>query len=140
MTSVFIVYGMPAVPAACHGASTRLSQYYTQWTRGSSGGRTGDNSNAHHDNPWREGAMGPSRKYRNLDKNSLPLNSLDTSTTTQWTTTMTDHDPPTPPTSMYVLRTVEITSEESRNDELESSKRDTGEEVLLRQHPWVKTG
>ncbi|KAI8630115.1 hypothetical protein F5Y19DRAFT_428721 [Xylariaceae sp. FL1651] len=136
LTSVFLVYGLPGIPAAFAGASTKLSQYYTHWTRGSPTGRSRESSNATSAAPWREGKPGSNNKYRNLDKGGLPLNSIDTKST-QWDLTVTDPDPPTPPPAGQVLRTIEIQSDEIQAD-MRGPDRDSGEDVLLRQHPWVK--
>ncbi|RYC62308.1 hypothetical protein CHU98_g3895 [Xylaria longipes] len=140
LTSVFVVYGLPAVPAAFAGAIIRFSRYYTQWTQGTSTGRTGGGSNASDTNPWREARTGPSKRYRNLDRNSLPVNTVETATT-QCTSAIVNPDSSRLPESVRVVKTIEIRRDEIRPDKLgEIDKKEVGEDVLLRQHPWVKLG
>ncbi|KAI0452330.1 hypothetical protein F5B21DRAFT_506349 [Xylaria acuta] len=137
LTSLFAVYGLPAAPAAFAGATTRFSRYYTQWTQGSSTGRTGGGSHASDIGPWREARAGPSKGYRNLDRNSLPANTA----TTECTSTTIGPDPSGLPESVCVVKTIEIRRDEIRADKLgEIDKKEIGEDVLLRQHPWVKLG
>ncbi|KAI8955549.1 hypothetical protein F4801DRAFT_528177 [Xylaria longipes] len=138
LTSVFVVYGLPAVPAAFAGAIIRFSRYYTQWTQGTSTGRTGGGSNASDTNPWREARTGPSKRYRNLDRNSLPVNTVETATT-QCTSAIVNPDSSRLPESVRVVKTIEVRRDEIRPDKLgEIDKKEVGEDVLLRQHPWVK--
>ncbi|KAJ2989624.1 hypothetical protein NUW58_g3378 [Xylaria curta] len=140
LTSIFIVYGLPAVPTAFAGAATRFFHYYTQWTQASSMGRTGDGPNASNIVPWREGRTGPSKRYKNLDRNSLPVNTLDSTTTQCTSTTVIGSDLSTSPESMCVVKTIEIRRDEVRTDARGDMDKEIGEEVLLRQHPWAKLG
>ncbi|KAH8165546.1 hypothetical protein CIB48_g2709 [Xylaria polymorpha] len=140
LTSVFVVYGLPAVPTAFAGATTGLFRYFIQWTQESSMGRIGNGSTASDINPWREGRTGPSKRYRNLDRNSLPVNTLETATT-QCTSTIIDPDLSKLSESVHVVKTIEISREDIRADKLgEIDKKEIGEDVLLRQHPWAKLG
>ncbi|KAI1129223.1 hypothetical protein F5Y10DRAFT_264384 [Nemania abortiva] len=140
MTSAFIVYGLPAVSPAFADAAARFPRYYMRWTQGSLEGRMGDSSDSSNGGPWREGRAGPSKRYKNLDSNSLPVNALDT-TTTQCTSTMTDADSPGLRGSRcVVVKTVEIRRDEIRTDALGDLDKDIGDDVMLRQHPWVKLG
>ncbi|KAI1752189.1 hypothetical protein F4782DRAFT_159576 [Xylaria castorea] len=140
LTSVFVVYGLPAVPTAFAGATTSFSRCCTQWTQRSWTGRTGGGTNASDINPWRESRTRLSKRYRNLDRNSLPVNTLETATT-QCTSTIMDTDRSRLPESVCVVKTIEIRRDEVRADKLgESDEKDIGKDVLLRQHPWVKLG
>lgn len=103
-------------------------------------GRIGNGSTASDINPWREGRTGPSKRYRNLDRNSLPVNTLETATT-QCTSTIIDPDLSKLSESVHVVKTIEISREDIRADKLgEIDKKEIGEDVLLRQHPWAKLG
>ncbi|KAI0545525.1 hypothetical protein F4679DRAFT_576063 [Xylaria curta] len=135
LTSVFVVYGLPAVPTAFAGTATRFSRCCTQWTQRSWKGRIGDGTNDI--DPWREART---KRYRNLDRNSLPVNTLETATT-QCTSTIIDTDLSRLPESVRVVKTIEIRRDEIPADKLgESDEQDIGKDVLLRQHPWVKLG
>ncbi|TGJ84510.1 hypothetical protein E0Z10_g4226 [Xylaria hypoxylon] len=127
MTSVFIVYGLPAVPTAFAGASTGFSHCYSRWIQGF-------DPNASNMGPWREGRSGPSIRYRNLDRSSLPVSTLDTATTR--CISIIDPDPPRLPESISVVKTVEIRRDKIRTDALGDTDKDIEEDVLLRQHPW----
>ncbi|TGJ78862.1 hypothetical protein E0Z10_g9908 [Xylaria hypoxylon] len=137
LTSVFLVYGLPAVPAAYSGASTRVTRYYTQRTQKSSASKSGQSSKVNNVAPWQEGRKGSNNKYRNLDKDSLPLSSIDTKSG-GWDSTVNDRDGSTPPPANGVVRTIEIRSDEVQTGISGGPDRDSGEDVLLRQHPWVQ--
>ncbi|KAI0856983.1 hypothetical protein F4860DRAFT_491018 [Xylaria cubensis] len=140
LTSVFVVYGLPAVPAAFAGAATRFSQCRAQWTQRSWTGRIEGGTDASDINPWREARTRLSKRYRNLDRNSLPVNTLETATT-QCTSTIIDTDLSRLPESVRVVKTIEIRRDEIPTDKLgESDEKDIGKDVLLRQHPWAKLG
>ncbi|KAI0467209.1 hypothetical protein F4859DRAFT_279450 [Xylaria cf. heliscus] len=140
LASVFVVYALPAVPTAFISATTWFSRCYTRWTQGSSIGRTTNGPSASDINPWREARTRTSKRYRNLDRNSLPVNTLETATTL-CTSTIIDPDPSTLPESVCVVKTIEIRRDEIRADKHgEIDKKEIGEDVLLRQHPWVKLG
>ncbi|KAI0877848.1 hypothetical protein GGS24DRAFT_446245 [Hypoxylon argillaceum] len=140
MTSAFVVYGLPAVSTAFADATTRFSRCYVQWRKRPSASRVGGGTNTSNGGTWREGRTGPCKRYKNLDRNSLPVNALDT-TTTQCTSTMTtvDVDLLAPQESRcVVMKTVEIRRDEVRADALGEIDKDIGDDVMLRQHPWVK--
>ncbi|KAI0975420.1 hypothetical protein F4678DRAFT_325192 [Xylaria arbuscula] len=130
MTSAFIVYGLPTVPTALASASAGISHYYTQWMQGydPSASRIG---------PWREARTGSVKQYQNLDRNSLPVNTPDT-TTTRCTSMVDESGLLRPPEAMCVVKTVEIRRDEMRADALGDIDKDIEEGVLLRQHPWVR--
>ncbi|KAI0431056.1 hypothetical protein F5Y09DRAFT_330585 [Xylaria sp. FL1042] len=132
MTSVFIVYGLPAIPTAFSSTCAGVSHYYIRWMQ-----RCG--SNVSGSGPWREGRAGSSRRYSNLGRNTLPANSRDT-TTTRCTSMVDDLSTPRLPEPMCVVKTVEIRRDEIRADALVDIDKDIEEDVLLRQHPWVKLG
>jgi hypothetical protein len=141
LTSVFLVYGMPAVPGAFVGIPTRVNSYYAHWTRRSSAGRVSHSSNARTAAPWQDGRHEPNNKYRNLDKASYPLQSIDTKFS-RWGSTITstndDRDEPIQLPANGVLRTIEVQSEESHAGNPGGLGGDSGEDVLLRQHPWAQ--
>ncbi|KAI0099263.1 hypothetical protein GGR51DRAFT_399159 [Nemania sp. FL0031] len=141
MTSAFIVYGLPAVSPAFSDAVTSLPRYYVRWTQGSSMGRMGDGPNASSVGPWREGRTGPSKRYKNLDRDSLPANAIDT-TTTQCTSTVGEAESSSRlrESRCVVVKTVEIRRDEIRTDALGDLDKDIGDDVMRRQHPWVKLG
>ncbi|KAI0405765.1 hypothetical protein F4802DRAFT_133396 [Xylaria palmicola] len=136
LTSGFLVYGLSAVPTAFASAARGFSQCWP-WTQESSTGRAGDSSNARAIGPWREGRSGPSKRYRNLDRNSLPANTLE-GATTKCTSTVGGPHRLRSSESMYVVKTIEIRRDEIRTDVLGEMDKEIGEDVLLRQHPWVK--
>ncbi|TRX94959.1 hypothetical protein FHL15_004044 [Xylaria flabelliformis] len=129
LTSVFVVYGLPAVPAAFAGAATRFSHCRTQWTQRSWTGRIEGGTNASDINPWREARTRLSKRYRNLDRNSLPVNTLETATT-QCTSTIIDTDLSRLPESVRVVKTIEIRRDEIPTDKLgESDEKDIGKDT-----------
>ncbi|KAI1749264.1 hypothetical protein F4782DRAFT_549843 [Xylaria castorea] len=133
LTSVFLVYGLPAVPAAYTGVSTRLSQYYTQRTQRSSAGGSGQG--AKNVAPWQEGRNRLNNKYQNLDTDSIPLSTIDTSR--GWDSTVNDPDGPMPAPANGVVRTIGIRSEEVQTGMPGSPDGSSGKDVLLIQHPWA---
>ncbi|GAP85380.1 putative integral membrane protein PTH11 [Rosellinia necatrix] len=141
MTSIFVVYGLPAIPTAFAGATAAgFPLCCPRWARELSTGRIGDSPNTRNTGLWRESRTGPSKSYKNLDRNSLPANALDTATTHCTSTTM-DAGPPRPPESVcVVVKTVEIRRDEIRTGAPGDIDKGIGDGVLLRQHPWVKLG
>ncbi|KAJ8131533.1 hypothetical protein O1611_g2098 [Lasiodiplodia mahajangana] len=143
MTSAFIVYGLPAASPAFADAATRFPRYHMRWTQGFTMGGMGGEAKASNIGPWREGRNGPSKRYKNLDRNSLPVNALDTldTTTTQCTSTIADVESSRLRESRcVVVKTVEIRRDEIRTDALGDLDKDIEDDVMLRQHPWVKLG
>ncbi|KAI0200848.1 hypothetical protein F4808DRAFT_460360 [Astrocystis sublimbata] len=137
LTSVFVVYGLPAVPTAIDGVLTVVHRCYARCTQLFLTGRAGDSSDARDHSPWRRARLGANRRYRNLDRNSFPMNAA----TTQCISTYRDQDPSILPETVSVVRTVEVRSDEIRAGKLgELDRREIGQDVLLRQHPWFKLG
>jgi hypothetical protein len=141
ITSVFVVYGLPAVPTILVGAAAGFTPSCTRQTRASLVHQTGDEpKSAIGIGPWREGRTRLWKNYTNLDRNSLPANAIDTAMT-RCTSTIIDPGPPGPPESVcVVVKTVEIRRDEIRTDASGDVDTDIGEDVMLRQHPWVKLG
>ncbi|KAI1348604.1 hypothetical protein F5Y01DRAFT_328376 [Xylaria sp. FL0043] len=131
MTSIFVVYGLPAVPTALADACTGISRCYARCIQ-----RCG--SHVSGNGPWREGRAGSSKRYSNLDRSTLAAHSRDT-TTTRCTSMAGDLGSLRIPEPMCVVKTVEIRRDEIRADALVDLDKDV-EDVLLRQHPWVKLG
>ncbi|KAI1297101.1 hypothetical protein F5Y03DRAFT_370055 [Xylaria venustula] len=130
MTSAFIVYGLPAVPTALASVCAGASHYYPQWIQGC-------DPSANRIGPWRKARTGSVKRYQNLDRNSLPVNTPDT-TTTRCTSMVNDSGLVSPPEAMCVVKTVEIRRDEMRADAMGDIDKDIEEGVLLRQHPWVR--
>ncbi|KAI1157759.1 hypothetical protein F5B18DRAFT_643770 [Nemania serpens] len=141
VTSVFIVYGLPAVSTVFAEAAIGFSRCQTRWAQGSSARRVGHGSDASNVGLWRERRRRAlSRRYRNLDRNSLPANALDTAATTRCTSAIVKDLRSLPESACIVVKTIEIRRDEIRADEHGDIDRDIEEDVLIRQHPWVKPG
>lgn len=130
MSSVLIVYGLPAVPTAFASASAGVSHCYAQWIHrfmsdGSSLGLR------------RGGRTDPSQRYRILDRASV-LGDVADSARTRCISVVEDPILPRPPESMCVVKTIEIRRDEIRADAFGAIDKDIEEDVLVRQHPWVK--
>ncbi|KAI0392628.1 hypothetical protein F5Y17DRAFT_435669 [Xylariaceae sp. FL0594] len=128
ITLVFLVYGIPALPAFAASFSNQWNIYYEYWTKGTRA--TGSRKDSIDPNK-------PRSRYKRFDKNSLPLDSLDLKSFSQWESNQprgVNHHANTPPEG-GVLRTIEIQSDETSQ---RNAERD-GEEILLRQHPWVQS-
>ncbi|KAI1119129.1 hypothetical protein F5Y14DRAFT_446339 [Nemania sp. NC0429] len=136
VTSVFIVYGLPAVSTVFAEATLGFSRCRTRWIQGSSAGHDSDASNV---GPWRERRTALSKRYRNLDRNSLPANALDRTATTRCSSATAKDLRILPESTCVVVKTIEIRRDEVRADEFVGDiDKDIEEDVLIRQHPWVK--
>ncbi|KAI1265008.1 hypothetical protein F5Y18DRAFT_436429 [Xylariaceae sp. FL1019] len=129
MTSVFLVYGLPAIPSFYASASSRLSLYYTHWTNGKLSSQT------------RKDSFDPNQprsRYRHIGKNAHTQDSIDLRSFSQWEAhkTILD-DPVAEPPPVGVLRTIEIQSDADHRPTPRNGHHDSGEDILLRQHPWV---
>lgn len=133
MTSVFLVYGMPAIPSAMQSAKTRIGTYYVGLTKMSSR-RTRENSNSSASAAaWPSKSTGPSTKYRNIDKDGIPLNTIDTFDPRDSENTSADIPRPM---AVEVRRTVDV---ESQHVQPGLTEGDSRRETLNKQHPWYGT-
>ncbi|KAI1300941.1 hypothetical protein F5Y03DRAFT_363348 [Xylaria venustula] len=127
MTSVFLVYGMPAIPALSASASSQISHYYALLTKG-----TPRSSNKDRSDPNK-----PRSKYQNIDKGNHQLDSLDTKSFAKWDSARTELDGSTTQLADGVGRTIEINSHESRDDTHRDGNGDSGNGMPLHQHSWA---
>ncbi|KAI0513050.1 hypothetical protein F5B22DRAFT_285286 [Xylaria bambusicola] len=130
MSSVILVYGLPAVPTAFASAFARVLHCYGQWAQN----HGFDGSVLGH---WRGQKKDPSKRYTNLDRTSVPGDMGDTATT-RCISVIENPVLIRPPEPMCVIKTIEIRRDEIRADGLCDIDKDIEEDVLLRQHPWVR--
>lgn len=136
MTSIFIIYGIPAIPTVFASTGTGFPFYCMQRPQKSLTGRSEDDSSRRSRSigPWRERRSGLSKQYHSLDKSSIP----DTGTT-RCTSTIGDLDSTNlPESACIVVKTVEVRRDEICPGTPGFKELDIGEGVLLRQHPWAK--
>lgn len=135
MASVFLVYGMPAIPSAMHAAKTRIGTYYIGLTKQSTRKTTEGSQHSNTSAPWRGNGAGPSNKYRNIDKDSIGLDTVDKfdGKDSQWDSSEFPRAH-LPPMAVEVQHTVEVQSHERQLGT--SGSTESGDEILLRQHPW----
>ncbi|KAI1360760.1 hypothetical protein F5Y08DRAFT_316607 [Xylaria arbuscula] len=132
MSSVLIVYGLPAAPTAFASVSAIISHYCVQWIQKFGSDASGLGLR-------RGGKTEPGKKYRILDRASVPGNMINRAGTR---CISMGEDPilPRPPESMCVVKTIEIRRDEIRADAFGVIDKDIEEDVLVRQHPWVRIG
>lgn len=140
LTSVFVVYGLPAVSTLFDEATIKFARYRTRWTQESSAHSVGHSSDASNVGIWPERRHTLSQKYRNLDRNSLPVNALESAATTRCTSAIVKDLRNLPESSCVVVKTIEIRRDEIQADEFGDIDKEIEEDVLIRQHPWVKPG
>ncbi|KAI1747027.1 hypothetical protein F4782DRAFT_535808 [Xylaria castorea] len=138
MTSVFLVYGMPSIPSAMHAAKTKIGTYYIGLTKLSSR-KPKEGTHPSTSAPWRGKATGPSSKYRNIDKDGFGLDTIDKfdGKGSQWDSSEFPRAH-LPPMAVEVQHTVEVESHERQPVANGNMRRESSDEVLLRQHPWDK--
>ncbi|KAI0535409.1 hypothetical protein GGR58DRAFT_443285 [Xylaria digitata] len=134
LTSVFLVYGMPSIPAAMNAAKTRIKTCYVGLTNRSY--ETRESSHASTSAPWRNMAKDLSSGYRNIDKNNLGLDTID-----QFDRENSQLDSSRlaladlPSMAIEVQYTIEVETHGRQPSANGNASRKCGDEIL-KQQPW----
>jgi hypothetical protein len=135
MTSVFLVYSMPAVPAAVSGTMTSMKTYYSRFTGTYSSTRRTADAGASTGATWQYSATGTSSRYRNIDKDGHLLSSIDVKGS-RWDTSSGDQSRDSPQSAVDIVRTVEVRTEPNPALSRGNDGGKLGDPVLRSQHPW----